>query len=310
MPATESFAHYYSLGSSFGPTSAYGPASSGTYTITDNRDGTDDNQTAQGDEVTSNVYDTELTYKFIAFTSNNEPILQVSIGGSIILDYVVLSNTNYDSSPGATIGNTVNGAYTYCFAAGTLIATPDGEIAVETLSIGDLVIDQHGNTVPVKWIGRQTVHKLFSGQRMQPVRFRAGALGHGLPHSDLVVTGDHGMMLDGLVINASALVNGNTIDWVPMAELPDQNTYYHVETENHDVILANGAPAETFIDYADRAAFDNHDEYLALYEAERIIPELPHPRISAARHLPAHIAQRLGIETRIDTMFETRAAAS
>ena len=147
----------------------------------------------------------------------------------------------------------------------------------------------------VKWIGRQTVQKLLAGPRMQPVRIRAGALGGGLPHIDLTVTGDHGMVIDGLVINASALINGTTIDWVPMEELPDRVTYYHVETEDHDVILANGAPAETFVDIPGRRAFDNYREYLDLYGAERIIPEMDRPRISAQRVVPDHIKARLGI---------------
>ena len=103
------------------------------------------------------------------------------------------------------------------------------------------------------------------------------------------------MIVDGLVINASTLVNGTTIDWVPLAELPDSFTVYHVETENHDVILANGAPVETFIDYVGRRAFDNHAEYLDLYGSERIIPEMAQPRISTARLLPDALKARLGI---------------
>ncbi|TNF23182.1 MAG: Hint domain-containing protein [Rhodobacteraceae bacterium] len=181
----------------------------------------------------------------------------------------------------------------FCFAQGTRIASPGHDMAVEDLQIGDEIVTACGRAVPVKWIGRQTLHKLFSGPHMQPVRIRAGALGAGVPHSDLTVTADHGMVIDGLVINASALVNGHSIDWAPMAELPGSVTYYHVETEDHDVILANGAPAETFIDYAGRKAFDNHAEYLALYGAERIIREMPIPRISAARLVPEHIRQRL-----------------
>ncbi|WP_420325652.1 hypothetical protein [Mameliella sp.] len=70
-------------------------------------------------------------------------------------------------------------------------------------------------------------------------------------------------------------------------------TVYHVETEEHDVILANGAPSETFIDYRDRRAFDNFDEYLDLYGCERIIPEMPAPRISSARLVPQAIKNRL-----------------
>ncbi len=103
------------------------------------------------------------------------------------------------------------------------------------------------------------------------------------------------MVIEGLVINASALVNGTTIDWVPMAELPDRVTYYHVETENHDVILADSALAETHVDIPVRMAFDNYGEYIAVYGAERIVPEITMPRITSARLLPEAIKARLGI---------------
>ena len=185
--------------------------------------------------------------------------------------------------------------FAFCFAAGTMIATGTGERAVEELCIGDPVLTAEGKIVAVRWVGRQTLFPQFTGERTAPVRICAGALGEGLPHSDLTVTADHGMILDGLVINASALVNGSTIDFIPLAELPDRVTYFHVETENHDVILANGAPAETFINYASRAAFDNHADYLDLYGAERIIPEMAHLRISTQRLLPEAIRARLGI---------------
>ncbi|WP_417207934.1 Hint domain-containing protein [Antarctobacter sp.] len=182
---------------------------------------------------------------------------------------------------------------TVCFAAGTRIATARGEQTVDSLSIGDLVLTQDGDLVPVKWVGRQTRLTGFSGGGLQPVCIAAGALGGGLPHSDLTVTADHGMILDGVVINASALVNGSTICFVPLAELEDRITVYHVETEGHEIILANGAPSETFIDYRDRRAFDNFQEYVDLYGCERIIPEMTRPRISSARLLPEAIRDRL-----------------
>ncbi|WP_323764323.1 Hint domain-containing protein [Marinovum sp.] len=187
------------------------------------------------------------------------------------------------------------GTENQCFTAGTAIATPAGQVAVECLVIGDMVTTAGGGAAAVRWVGRQTARKKTSGLFLQPVRVRAGALGGGLPRSDLTLTGDHGLVIDGLVINASALVNGHTIAWVPLAELPDEVTYYHLETEAHDVILAEGAPAETFIDYIGRQSFDNHAEYLALYGAERIIREMPMPRISAPRLVPAAIKARLGI---------------
>ncbi len=182
---------------------------------------------------------------------------------------------------------------TTCFAAGTQIATPEGETSVEALKIGDLVATADGRAAPVKWIGRQTRHKLFTpAERFAPVRVTAGALGNGLPHSDLVLTADHALIVDGLAINAGALVNGTTICFDRIESLPERITYYHVETADHDVILANGAAAETYVDYLSRRTFDNHAEYAALYGEERIIPEMDMPRVSSARLVPPAIRAR------------------
>lgn len=149
--------------------------------------------------------------------------------------------------------------------------------------------------MPVKWIGRQSLLKLLAGERAQLVRITAGALGN---YSDLYVTGDHGLVIDGFVINASALVNGEAVAWVSLADTPERFTVYHVETEDHDVILANGAPAETYIDYVGRRAFDNYAEYAALYGDDRTIPEMPYPRVSSARMVPDQIQSRLGLRLR------------
>ncbi|MGQ0334896.1 Hint domain-containing protein [Halomonas elongata] len=190
------------------------------------------------------------------------------------------------------------GKFTYpvCFAAGTMISTPDGEAAVETLSIGDLVMTASGEQVPVKWIGRQTIRRLAAAGNYSPVRIRESALAAGVPNQDLVLTASHGVILDDLVINAGALVNHDTIDYVPGSELPDAVTYYHIETDSHEVILANGTEAETYVDYVDRQAFDNYAEYVALYGIETRVVEMPRHRISSRRLLPLALRERLGIE--------------
>ncbi len=214
-------------------------------------------------------------------------VLIVIPAGTSLLDYNFPNPINYAARSTAD--------FTVCFGEGTLIATPDGQRSVETLGIGDTLLTADGRMSQVKWVGRQTVHPFFAGARAQPVQIKAGALGDGLPHSDLTVTADHGMVIDGMVINASALVNGSTIDFVSLADLPDRFTVYHIETEAHDVILANGSAAETFIDYRGRQVFDNYREYIELYGAERTIPEMPHPRISTQRLVPGAIRKRLGI---------------
>ncbi|SLN14116.1 hypothetical protein PSA7680_00291 [Pseudoruegeria aquimaris] len=278
-----------------------------------------------GDGAGDTVFDSNDSFQFTITQEILDafPSAPYSLGQKVTLDYfgtyteggityVVLEDTNNtdfgfffspeDSSTsfGSGLSKTVNvddvdnSDFTVCFAAGTLIATPEGVCAVEELKIGDLVTTADGRQVAVKWIGRQTVHKIFTpAERFCPVRIRAGALGGGLPRADLTVTGDHALMIDGFAINASALVNGASIDWVPMAELPDRVTYYHVETEAHDVILAHGAPAETYVDYVTRRRFDNFAEYLALYGEEAVIREMDVPRVSSARLVPPAIRDRL-----------------
>ena len=73
---------------------------------------------------------------------------------------------------------------------------------------------------------------------------------------------------------------------MPLAELPTRFIWWHVELEKHECVVANGVPAESFIDYVGRSGFDNYDEYLALAGADRLIPEMPFVRISARRLLP------------------------
>ena len=130
---------------------------------------------------------------------------------------------------------------------------------------------------------------------MRPVRITAGALGEGLPHTDLVVTADHGLVIEGRVVNASALVGAPGIAYVPSEEIGDRAVYYHIETEGHRVVLANGAPAETYVDYVGRRAFDNYAEFLALYGGEDTIAEMELPRISSLRQMPSSLRRRFGL---------------
>ncbi|WP_299623112.1 Hint domain-containing protein [uncultured Tateyamaria sp.] len=218
-------------------------------------------------------------------------------------DDVDPSNPNISGTTYATQDATI-----FCFAAGTRIATPAGEVTVEALAIDDMIRTADGRGVAVKWVGVQTLRSASPGLGSEVVRIAAGALGPDMPNRDLVVTSDHGMIIDDMVINASALVNGSTIDWVSTAQVQGGFKVYHIETEGHEVILANGAPSETFIDCAGRAAFENYGEYIELYGYERLIPEMPRIRIAAQRMVPADIRERLGIPTYgdfLDGAFDT-----
>ncbi|MDS9469784.1 Hint domain-containing protein [Paracoccus sp. MBLB3053] len=237
------------------------------------------------------------------YTYNGHVYPVVTIDGNPDSGYLVspyISATSLSDLPNEVSTNDVEfnaasaGDFVTCFAAGTLVRTPVGETAVEALRIGDLIMTDDGRSIPVRWIGRQTVDKRFTPtERFVPVRVRAGALGGGIPHSDLVLTADHALILDGIAINASALVNGRTIAYEPSCNLPDRITYYHVETEGHEIIVANGVAAETYVDYITRRVFDNYAEFATLYGEDRTIAEMSLPRVSSARLLPPPIRARL-----------------
>ncbi len=175
-----------------------------------------------------------------------------------------------------------------CFYPGTSIATPDGPRAVESLAIGDLVLTLEEAAAPVRWMGRQTVSTRFGDPlRLLPIRILAGALGVGLPWRDLLVSPDHAILVGGVLIQAAALVNGMTI--LRERAVPERFTYHHVELATHALILAEGVPAETFVDNVDRGAFDNWAEHEALYGQMPSIPEMARPRARARRQVPAHV---------------------
>ncbi|MBR0655289.1 Hint domain-containing protein [Plastoroseomonas arctica] len=143
-----------------------------------------------------------------------------------------------------------------CYAAGTRIATPRGEVPIEALRVGELVLCADRGVQPILWIGR--IEAQLAGhphpERAWPVLIRAGALGAGLPRRDLRVSPDHGIYLEGALVPAKLLVNGASIIqerwWAAI-------TYLHLELPEHAILLAEGLPAESWLDDGRRDAFDN-----------------------------------------------------
>jgi hypothetical protein len=191
---------------------------------------------------------------------------------------------NWDLTTGAPVA--------FCFMAGTGVRTPAGDVAVETLKTGDLVTLSDGRVAPVSWLGRQTVSTRFADPlRSLPVRIKANALGEDLPQRDMLISPDHALLVDGILVQAGALVNGVSI--VRETQVPVVFTYYHVEVADHSLILAENVPAETFVDNVDRMAFDNWEEHQKLYGDAPAIPEMDYPRAKAARQVPPATRDRL-----------------
>ena len=169
-----------------------------------------------------------------------------------------------------------------CFYPGTAIATPAGEVAVEALRVGDLVLTSNGPK-PVRWIGESHVSTRFADPlRCLPIRITAGALGGGLPQRDLLVSPDHALFLKDVLVQAAALVGqpGRSRE----RNVPESFTYYHVELASHELLYAEGAPVESFVDNVDRMHFSNWDERTAPVEP---IQEMPYPRVKSFRQLPS-----------------------
>lgn len=179
-----------------------------------------------------------------------------------------------------------------CLVAGTLVATPEGERPVETLGPGDMVLTADGRSVPVRFVGVQRVAPRFSRYlEAAPIRISAGALGGGLPRRDLLVSPGHSLFLAGTLVTAGALVNGSTICREPPG--PEVITYYSIETERHELLLAEGVAVESFLDAVPRSVWHNYADYEAAYPEAPVIEELPYPRACSARQVPQAVRRMI-----------------
>jgi Ca2+-binding RTX toxin-like protein len=196
-----------------------------------------------------------------------------------------------------------------CFAEGTRIATAQGEVPVERLRAGDLVVTAHGGAPlrPLRWVGHTRVDLTRQREpaRVAPVCVKAGALGDGMPHRDLRVSPDHALFLDGRLVPAKLLVNGTTIVQEMWARAV---TYWHVELEEHGLLLSEGAVTESYLDDGNRHLFDNgavtalSADFAALrgngiYAAKACAPLVEEGDVALAR-IRARIASRAGMQPR------------
>ena len=193
-------------------------------------------------------------------------------GNSVVVQWMGLQPTSlfsaflFNSSPSDTFDvNTVSGpgfinndlaAAPVCFVKGTLIRTPEGDRRIETLSAGDAVTTSSGEVKRVKWVGRRTLdcRRYADPRTVQPIRICADALGPRRPSQDLLVSPAHAICIDlcgEVFVHAANLINHSTIAPVEV----DEVEYWHVELDDHDVLIANNLPAESYLDTANRGFF-------------------------------------------------------
>jgi hypothetical protein len=173
-----------------------------------------------------------------------------------------------------------------CYARGTMIRTPVEELPVEKLRPGKQVIALvDGQEVPqtVIWLGHRRIG-LASHPRPEtvaPIRIQRDAFADGIPHRDLIVSPDHAIYVQGKLICARQLVNRTTIRQEPDWTAVD---YYHVELDQHAILLAEWLSAESYINTGNRGFFANSKAPLVLHPD--LTDEANHPTREAGSCAP------------------------
>jgi hypothetical protein len=159
--------------------------------------------------------------------------------------------------PGTFTANFLSSAPLPCFVEGALIRTPRGDVSVETLKVGDLVVTSSRALRPVKWLGRRKMNcRTHPNPRsVFPIRIAIDAFGPNRPSQDLFLSSGHSACVDligEVLVPVGNLVNGATIVEVEV----DTISYWHVELDSHDILIANNLPAESYLAMGNRGAFE------------------------------------------------------
>jgi hypothetical protein len=153
-----------------------------------------------------------------------------------------------------------------CFLKGTTIRTADGDRKIEELVAGDLLPSRFGGIRPIQWIGRYSLKKSDPTKAwvkdILPVRVARSALGPDVPRADLCITRGHALLIDGVLVPVSNLINDATITLYDASDL-NELEFFHIKLEGHNVIYAEGTPCETV--YIDEYNAVNFAEYLREY---------------------------------------------
>jgi hypothetical protein len=209
----------------------------------------------------TSVYTAEITLGDGSILTENVVVVQTVNGDTFLLDsYDTLDNINIqnialtseNSSNYAGVGTTgsIENSNIVCFARGTTIETNRGIVPVQTLEVGDLVLTADNGFQPICWIGCGTVQ---SSGKHSPIEIAAGALGPAMPLSPLLVSPQHRLYIRSriahrmfneieIVMPALRLVG---LPGVEQRRGSSPVQYWHVLTDQHQLILANGAWAET-----------------------------------------------------------------
>jgi len=232
------------------------------------------------------------------------------VGNSVVFDtssgdYTINFGSGVNMSDVSVSGSSISTSQPVCFVSGTLIATTRGDVEVEYLAVGDLAVTASGEARPIKWVGhKRVVHPTMAHL---PVRVVAGAFGDNLPVRDLMLSPGHAVcvdVMDAVFVPVGELINGATIAQVEVAEV----TYWHVELESHDVLLAERLPCESYMDAGNREWFGRDYGRLQAIDPERIAESLTRYARPFVNRGPLVEAIRQRLAARAEVMGWTRAS--
>ena len=218
------------------------------------------------------------------------PVILVSSGGSqfllypeglpgLITNITGALNTTITFFPNGQIGP--GGGFMPCFARGTMIRTDRGDVAIENLSEGDLVLTADNGFQPLRWIGSRVLSSqdLTETPNLRPIRIAKGALGMGSPAADLVVSPQHRVLVRSAIAQRmfgtkEVLVAAKQLcllDGIDVAEDMETVEYFHMLFDKHEVVMSNGAETEAL--YTGSEALRGVGE-AALEEILTLFPQL------------------------------------
>jgi hypothetical protein len=225
-------------------------------------------------------------------------------GGGSYFDGTPTTNAGGGANPGE--GQVTITFVAFCFASGSRIATERGEVAVEDLAIGDLAVTSTGAARSIRWLGHRRIDRPTAEQ--MPVRVMAGAFGDSLPARDLYLSPGHAVcvsVMNEVFVPVGELINGATIAQVEVPEI----TYWHVELESHDVLLAEGLPCESYMDAGNRDWFGRAYGRLDEVDPARIAASLSRYARPFVNKGPVVEAIRARLTARAAAAVAARAAA-
>jgi hypothetical protein len=231
----------------------------------------------------------------ISSTGTSDPLHDAFIAQYIGQKPATVTNVSVGilSAAYLTTQNVSVAAVPVCFAEGTQILTERGEVAIECLRVGDRVLTASGRSAPIRWLGHRSINlrHLVDQAAAQPIRIAKHAFGHGRPSRDLLVSPGHSVCVDVLgevLIPAGCLVNGATVSQSDL----DAVTYWHVELDAHDIVVANGLPCESYIDCGNRSFFSTGDGGVDPLRTDLTLADYCRPFVAAGAIVEA-VRQRL-----------------